>query len=147
TAVKDHPDKVKKAQTIAAKGVGAIDAKQYVNRRDGKDMPWGINGDIVAPLILREDPLMLNVIDVRATGGSGLFPFVDEEIRKKQALKLAEEAKEAEKKAAEKARRDAKSAENAAGPGGGRARRGEVPGAIANEPIDPNHPNRRMVQG
>ncbi len=87
---------------------------------------------------------MLNVVDVRATGGSGLFAFVDEEIRKQQQLKLAEEAAEAEKKAIARQKKEAQRAnEGAAARGRGP---GEGPGEGANEPIDPAHPKRRMVE-
>jgi hypothetical protein len=144
-ALKDHPDKVKKAQPIAAKGIGAIDPKRYVIGIDANGKPeWGIDESIVAPLIRREDPPILNAIDVRATGGSGLFAFVDEDIRKKQALKMAEEQKELERKAAERAKKEAKAAERGTT---GRNRPGEGPGGYNSEPIDPNHPKRRQVQG
>jgi len=90
-AATDHPDKIKKAQAIADKGDMTVPVKDYVPGDAAGKPNLAFDNPIVAPLILRRDPLMLNVIDVRATGGSGLIPFVDEEIRKKQAIKLAEE--------------------------------------------------------
>jgi hypothetical protein len=143
TAVKDHPDKVKTRKPIAATGgVGPIDSEFYVDRHANGKPEFGFDESIVAPMIRREDPALLGVLDVRATGGSGLFAFVDEEIRKKQALRAAEEQQALDRKAAEKARKDAKNAQQAVGPGG-RNR----PGEISNEPMDPNHPKRRPVAG
>src|SRR6185369_11588265 len=89
---------------------------------------------IVAPLILRADPVILNALDVRATGGSGLLAFVDEEIRKKQAIKLAEQAKEAERKAVEKQKKDEKKAKEGGAAGPGRRGRGPDATGDANEP-------------
>ncbi len=145
-ATTDHPDKVKKAQAIEAKGDMNVKVPDYVPSDPAGKPSLAFSSSIVAPLILRADPVLLNAIDVRANGGSGLIPFVDEEIRKQQALKLAEETKEAEKKALEKQKREAQKAKEGATAGAGRGRRGEVPGE-SNEPIDPAHPKRRMVQG
>jgi len=141
-AVTDHPDKVKKVQPITAKGDLSINVKDYVPA-DPKGQPnFSIQSSIVAPLILREDPVLLNVVDPRATGGSGLLAFVDDEIRKKQELRLKEEAAEAEKKAADKLKKEQKATE-----GGSKARRPPEGGAGANEPVDPAHPKRRPVVG
>src|SRR3954471_3042062 len=146
-AATDHPDKVKKAQTIAAKGDMSVPIEAYVPS-DAKGNPiLAIDVPIVAPLILRRDPVMLSALDVRATGGSGLLPFVDEEIRKKQAIKLAEQAKEAERKAIEKQKKDEKKAKEGGVAGGTRRGRPGGPAEAANEPIDPTHPKRHLVQG
>src|SRR5947208_1300190 len=52
-AVTDHPDKVKTAQPIAAKGDLSINVKDYVPS-DPKGQPnFSIESAIVAPLILR----------------------------------------------------------------------------------------------
>jgi hypothetical protein len=137
-AVADHPDKVKKAQKIEDKADMSVKFDNYVPPNLAFDSP------IVAPLILRADPVMLNAIDVRATGGSGLFAFVDEKIRQQQAIKAAELAKEAERKAAEKLKREEK--EKKAG-GAGPGRRGRSPEGEASEPIDSAHPKRHLIQG
>src|SRR5262245_46224296 len=73
-AIADHPDKVKKAQKVESKGM-ELKFDDYVPPSLEFDTP------IVAPLILRADPVLLNAIDVRATGGSALLAFVDEKIR------------------------------------------------------------------
>jgi hypothetical protein len=146
-AVTEHPDKVKKRQPITVEGEMNVPVKDYVPSDSNGNPILAIDNPIVAPLILRRDPLILNVVDVKATGGSGLFAFVDEKIRQQQALKLAEQAKEAERKAIEQQKREAQKAKEGAGPGGGRRGRGEGPGEVATEPIDPAHPKRRLVQG
>jgi hypothetical protein len=143
-AVADHPDKVKKAQPITAKGGNmAVKVEDYVPLDASGKPNFAIAESIVAPMILREDPEILNVVDVRATGGSGLFAFVDEEIRKQQALRLAEEAAEAEKKAIARQKKEAQRANE--GAAGNRGRGPDGPGEGLNEPIDPDHPKRRMV--
>jgi hypothetical protein len=142
-AVAEHPDKIKKFQPIPANGEMAVNPKDYVPL-DAKGQPnFAIEGSIVPPLILRDDPVLINVVDPRAVGGSGLFAFVDEEIRKKQVLRQAEETAEAEKKAIAKQKKDAANA-NAGAAG---KRRPESPGEGANEPLDPLHPKRRPVSG
>jgi hypothetical protein len=94
---------------------------------------------VIPPTIRRTDPLLLNAQDVYAHGGSGPLAFVDEEIRKAQALRLAAEAEELARKEAERAEKEAKAAED------GRNRGPEaMPDAGM---IDPEHPQRRMVQG
>src|SRR3954471_17482422 len=136
-AATDHPDKVKKAQTIAAKGDMSVPIEAYVPS-DAKGNPiLGFDVPIVAPLILRRDPVMLSAVDVRATGGSGLLAFVDEEIRKKQAIKLAEQEKEEQRKAIEKQKKGEKKTREG-GAAGGKRRGPEGPGE-ANEPIDSAH--------
>jgi hypothetical protein len=146
-ALADDPTKVKKAQSIKVSGKFNLDPKDYENRDASGKPVFGVDAPIVAPIILRTDPLILNVVDVRATGGSGLFAFVDEEIRKAQTLKRAQEEQEAAKKAADKAKKEALKGKESAGPGGARkGRNPEGPGAGVNEPIDPDHPKRRLVQ-
>jgi hypothetical protein len=145
-AVSEDSDKVKKAKTITAKGEMSVPIDAYVPS-DAKGNPiLAIDVPIVAPLILRRDPVMLSALDVRATGGSGLLPFVDDEIRKKQQIKLAEQAKEAERKAIEKQKKDEKKAKEGGAPGGKRRGAGG-PSEGGQEPIDSAHPKRHLVQG
>lgn len=141
-AVADHPDKIKKFQEIHVSGDLGVKPEAYVNLdKSGKPDPK-FDEPIVAPLILRSDPVLLNATDVRATGGSGLLSFLDEEIRKKQEIKRQMEEQELAKKAAEKAKRDEKKkATETAGP----SRRGKET-AGPEEPYDPAHPKRRLVQ-
>jgi hypothetical protein len=96
---------------------------------------------VIPPTQRRADPELLNAVEVRAIGGSGLFAFVDEEIRKQQQLRqqtLEEErAKEMEKRAQQQQRE---------GEQGRQPRRGREEDAGLG-PIDPEHPNRRTLQG
>jgi hypothetical protein len=110
-----------------------------------KVSPTSLNPQVVAPTILRTDPTLLNVVDVRAYGGSGLFAFVDEAIRKERERKLAAEEQERAKKEADKAAKEQK-AQAEGGPGAARRRPGS-PEAPGNEPFDPAHPKRRRVEG
>jgi hypothetical protein len=99
---------------------------------------------VVAPTILRPDPVILNAEEVRATGGSGLLAFLDEATRKRRELERAKEAEAMAKKMADEAAKQAK--ESAANAGGNARRRpGEELGA--NQPYDPDHPKRRAIQG
>ena len=64
------------AAPIDEKTDAPVDPKQY------QSSPGGFDNPIIAPTVLRTDPTLLNAVDVRATGGSGLFAFIDEAIRK-----------------------------------------------------------------
>src|SRR6476620_7041945 len=72
-ATKDFPDKVKKSEPIAAKDDLNVNPDQY-DSSSKFDMP------VVASMIPRTDPPILNVEEAYATGGSGLFAFTDEKI-------------------------------------------------------------------
>ena len=147
-AAAEFPDKVKKAKTIAAKNDLTVKVDDFINRDSNGKPDFAVDRAIVAPMIRRTDPALVNAIDVRATGGSGLFAFIDEEIRKKQQLRLAAEAAQQAAKEAEKAKREAQKQKEAGGPGGRRNTRGfEGPGGSATELMDPDHPKRRMVEG
>jgi hypothetical protein len=99
---------------------------------------------IVAPTILRPDPLIINAEEVRATGGSGLLAFLDEATRKRRELERAKEAEAMAKKAADEAAKQAKESAEA----GPNARRRAGDGELgANQPFDPDHPKRRPIQG
>jgi len=100
---------------------------------------------VVAPTVLRPDPVMLNAVDVRAAGGSGLLAFLDEASRKRRDLALAKEAEALAKKQADEAAKQAKESSAAGGPGGRRNRPGES--EFSNMPYDPDHPKRRPIVG
>ena len=101
----------------------------------------GVFGRELLPQFGQFSEVLLNATDVYATGGSGLLSFTDEKILEQQRLKKLEEQEELDKKAAAKAKKDAAKAAENSGPG----RRGPEQ-TTSNEPIDPNHPKRRMVQ-
>ena len=147
-AVTDHPDKVKKAQAIAPQTNLNVEPKFYVNNDDPNGKTDPIDLAVVAPMIVRTDPVLLNALEVRATGGSGPLAFVDEEIRKERQLRMAQEAQEQAKKEEEKAKKEeAKRAKEAAG-GPGESRKGRGPGQeYVQEIMDPNHPKRRLIEG
>ena len=113
-----------------------------------KTSPNGFDTTIVAPTVLRTDPVLVNAEEVRGNGGSGLFAFLDENIRKAQELARQLEADERAKKEADRQEKEQKNA-NAGGPEGGPGGRnnrgGPEGGAI--EPFDPDHPNRRPLEG
>ncbi len=144
--VADQPDKVKKVQPIADKGDLGVKIGDYVSLDPAGKPRFGFENAIVAPMILREDPVLLNAIDVRATGSSGLFAFVDEEIRKQQQLRLAEQQAEAEKKALADQKKAEKAAAENTGRRGGRGPDGGPGEGLGNQPIDPAHPKRRQIQ-
>src|SRR4051794_33453268 len=84
-AADKNPDKIKKVVPIAATPNFNVKADSYVSSKTGFDPP------VVKPVIRRTDPGLLEAVDVRATGGSGLFSFSDEQIRKEQEQKRAAE--------------------------------------------------------
>jgi hypothetical protein len=96
---------------------------------------------VIPPTQRRTDPELLNAVDVRAIGGSGLFAFVDEEILRQQQLRQRaleeEKAKEAEKLAQE-AQKEAEQ--------GRQGRRGRNEQEQMQGVFDPEHPERRMVE-
>lgn len=133
---------VRVAQPIDAKADIPINAKFYATSN-------GFDNTIIAPTVLRTDPPLLNVVAVRATGGSGLFAFADEAIRKKQQLALAAEDAERAKKEADKLEKQNNNPTNGAEGGPPRRNRGPDagPGEGFAEVMDPAHPKRRPVQG
>jgi hypothetical protein len=129
---------VRKARSVARTG--------DVSVKPGAYSISGFNDPIVAPTVLRVDPVLLNAVDVHAVGGTGVFAFLDETVR--NARMLAEKQKEEER--ARQQRRDAERLA-AEGPGEGRNQRGRgEEGGIYGRPggtmeMDPDHPNRRPV--
>ena len=78
-------------------------------------------------MIRRPDPELLNAVDVRAIGGSGLFAFIDEKIRHEQEMRRQAEEEAQAKKEAERQKKPEKQQKENCRPGG---RRGpEGPGA------------------
>lgn len=146
-ALSNHPDKIKIAKTIALKGNFQVEAQAYVNGGDpnGK-MLVGFDSAVVAPMIARTDPPVLNAFDVYATGGTGMFAFADEEIRKQRQLRRATEAAELAENEEEKANLELYRQQMGQSAGrGGRGGRSEGPADPSNQPYDPDHPKRRPI--
>lgn len=138
-AIADFPEKVKKSEAIAAKDNMNVNPDEYVS-----DSKFDVS--VVASMIPRTDPQILNAEDVDATGGSGLFAFTDEKIRKELELRRATETAEQfkkdqdlQRKEAARQKREGNNPRNQRGPEGGRN--------IAAEIADPAHPKRRPVEG
>ena len=135
-ATSEQIKEVRIATPINEKADVAVSSDAY------KVSPTALNPQVVAPTILRTDPTLLNAVDVRAHGGSGLLAFQDEAIRKEREIKRAAEEQERLKKDADKAAKEQKESEQ---PGA----KGRKPGGpeLSNQPFDPAHPKRRQVEG
>ncbi len=139
----DQSSEVRIAPPVEEKADVPISSKAYA--LDTK----GFNPRVIAPTVLRTDPQLLNAVEVRANGGSGLFAFTDEKIRHALELKLAAEQAELAKKQADEAAKQQK--QTTEGGPGFNSRRGRGPGigpeAGIQEVYDPKHPKRRQVLG
>lgn len=147
-ALSDHSDKICKAKTIAVKGNFQVDVQGYVNASaPNGSMLVGFDPRIIAPMIARTDPPVLNAFDVYATGGTGMFAFADEEIRKQRQLRMAIKAEELAIKDEEKDKmeRYGQQMGQAVGPGGRRGRSEDANVDLSNQPYDPDHPKRRPI--
>ena len=102
---------------------------------------------IVAATVLRPDPVLLNAVSVRANGGSGLFAFMDEAVRKQRELELAQEAAELAKKEADRQAKEQQANQAGEGAPGGRRNNRNPEGEMAAQPFDPAHPKRRPLEG
>ncbi len=111
----------------------------------------GLDTTIVASSERRPDPQLVNAMDVRGTGGSGLFAFIDEEVRKQRDLARAKEEQERARKEAERQAKEAQATAKGGGPEGGANRRSRGQDAFgegaANQLFDPAHPKRRPLYG
>jgi hypothetical protein len=127
------------ATGVGVKADNGVDAKAFEISKSGFDpVP-------VSPSVLRTDPVLINAQDVRATGGSGLLAFVDEQIRKAQELKIRARADELAKKENDRLEKEQKEAQkNPEGQAAGR--RGKNGEAMEIQPFDPDHPDRRAVE-
>jgi hypothetical protein len=138
-------DVVRPVRPIATNGKLTVDAENYAF--SGK----GFNPPVVAPTVLRIDPVLLNAVDVVARGGSGIMPFIDPEIQKARQLAMVQKQQEEAKKAEEEAKRLAQQESQGQYGEGGQGYRGARGGAeggygYADMPIDPDHPKRRMIE-
>jgi hypothetical protein len=137
---------VRRAEPMVKEGGINVDPDHYAISREGYNRP------VVAPTVYRTDPLLLNVFEPRATGGSGPLAFIDEAVRRKRQLEEAEKQQEAERKAREEAERMQREQQDGQGYGGEGGRgygggRGEEGGYGDMAMVDPDHPKRRMIEG
>ncbi len=132
---------VKEAAPIGAKTDAPVDPKSYLEAIRGLDKP------IIAPTVLRTDPTLLNAVNVRGTGGSGLFAFIDEAIRKQQDLKRQADEAELAKKEQDRLEKEAKNPPTAGQGEAGRRGRSLDADVGAMTVFDPKHPKRRPIEG
>ncbi len=137
----EFPESIREPKPLEQKGDSTVDPKFYraENWKTGWDSP------VVPPIVLRIDPLLLELQAVEANGGSGLLAFVDPVVRKQKMLaeqKKAQEQNRQEKKEQEKLQGEEQGGGNRGGRGGGRE--GDPYGTGV---IDPEHPKRRPVVG
>lgn len=100
---------------------------------------FSLNSLVIAPITARTDPPILNASDVYATGGTGLFAFVDEEVRKKRQVESA--VREEERIQRERERQQTSERAGSAG----RKRPEGVGSDTFAQAYDPDHPKRRPV--
>jgi hypothetical protein len=112
---------------------------------DKYKVPRGWNPPVVAPSVLRVDPPLLNPLEPRAIGNSGLLAYIDENVRKARALAAATKDAELAKKARDEAQRQQQ--EELEGQGGNRRNRRGAEGEFGMAEFDPEHPKRRPVEG
>jgi hypothetical protein len=126
---------VREYKPIAKHANVAVDPKKYEFK--------GFDPPVMAATMRRGDPAVLTAVDVKAYGQSGLLSFRDQdtaaEQQRLQKLKEEEQLKKQERLAAE----------NAAGSEaeGGRNNRRGPEGELDTAMFDPEHPNRRMIEG
>lgn len=107
-----------------------------------EDYPFaGLDPPVIAPTLVRGDPAILNAVDVRATGGSGLLAFRDERTRKEQERRRTVAEEERRKKDEQ-----IQLQQQQQGPERRNQRGGEGPQFGMGE-MDPAHPNRRAIEG
>lgn len=126
---------VKQFQGVAVVSDLIVKSELYEPKRG-----FSLNSLVVAPVAARTDPQILNASDVYATGGTGLFAFVDEEVRKHRQLESA--AREEER--AQRERERQQTAENS-GQGGVRGGPVQASADPSAQVFDPDHPKRRPV--
>jgi hypothetical protein len=137
-------DVVKQFQPVAQNDDFTVNPEAYSLSKSG------INPPVVAPTVLRTDPPLLNAVDLEARGGSGLFAFIDEEVRKARQLADAQKAQEEARKQQEELERQERQSQQGQqyGNEGGFGGRGGGYGVGEDgQYVDPEHPKRRMIDG
>jgi hypothetical protein len=107
------------------------------------------NPPVVSPTVLRIDPVLLNAIGLEGHGGSGLFGFIDENVRNARRLAAMEKEQEQLKKQQEEQERQMRQQQQGQGQYGdeGFGGRGGYGVGEDGQFVDPEHPKRRMVEG
>jgi len=136
----EHPGKVRLFKPLEQKADLSIDSEFYV----GPDSKVGWDRAVVPPIVLRPDPVLLQVQDVEAHGGSGLLAFVDPEVRRRKMIE--EQTKAA--RLSSKQKKEMERGQEDTGRGAARSRgRGGRGGESADNIYDPEHPKRKPVLG
>jgi hypothetical protein len=127
---------IREYNPIAKHAAVAVDPDKYSFR--------GIDPPVLAATLLRGDPVLLGAVDLKVYGNSAILAYRDEKTQEEQErrrrLKEEEKERERERLAAQQ------QAEGAEEPGGRRAGRGgpeEIDAAV----FDPDHPERRLIEG
>lgn len=118
---------------VEKKGIFTVDPKNYPI--------GGFAPPVVAATQLRGDPIVLNAVGLRAIGSSGLLAFKDDKTLEEQARRQKLKEEELQKK---QERDQAK--QLAEGPDAEANRRGGAE-EINTEEFDPDHPDRRLIEG
>jgi hypothetical protein len=140
----EFPGSIRQYKPLEQNGDSTVDPTFY--RTDHWNIPW--DSDVVPPIVLRTDPVLLATQGVEANGGSGLLAFVDPEVRRQKML--AEQTKARLLDAQQKKDQEKQQQAGEQGGVGGRGGRG---GGREDDPyggtgvIDPEHPKRRLVVG
>src|SRR5262245_29875017 len=111
-ALAENPGEIRLAKELGKDAAPEVDPKQYPFQ--------GIDPPVIKSTTPRTDPVLIGAADPRATGGSGLLPFLDEKVLRERQLKRAAEEEQKAKKLQEQAEKDAKLQEE----GGDRGQRG-----------------------
>jgi hypothetical protein len=101
-----------------------------------------LNPRVIEPTLLRTDPVILAAEEVRAIGGFGLLAFQDANTAKERERKLRLEQDEQQRKQLEQQNEQGQDAGNERGNRRNRDEENQYAG-----PVDPDHPDRRMIQG
>ncbi len=140
----DGPDSpgfedIRKVNGSVAKNANfAVDADKYAIR--------GIDTRVVAPTVRRTDPVVLNAVDVKVYGNAGLLAFRDENTAAEQERRRRLKEEDQQKKQQEMQKRQ--STDQANQEGGNRRNRRNADNEFGMDmAADPDHPNRRMVEG
>jgi hypothetical protein len=142
TAISDHPGDIRRVKEPVAKGgSNTIEPVNYQTSKKGWDVP------VVRPTVLRTDPELLAAVSVRATGGTGQIPIIDEQLRKERELKRQAEQEQKEREQAKLREKEQEDEEKAGQRNQFRfdGERGRGPGSTDYEE-DPDHPKRRPIE-
>ncbi len=137
----EHPDQVRLFKPLEQKTDLSVDRTAYV----GPHSQFGWDRAVVPPIVLRSDPVLLEVQGVEARGGSGLLAFADPEVRKKKILE--EQTKAAQLDSKQRKEMEKQQADQARGGARSRGRAGQESDRSGAGIYDPDHPKRKPVLG